>query len=175
MVDWISGVNLFGANARPGVTWLTPPKPYHSITAIPQPICNFYKIVPWFFFFLARPKTYLCCKRWPNPSESEMSSLSILKDFSLPCRFSHSSLHLAGISRQQQAEGRHIPPACWNMKSWISVGRNKSYSHFSTILEVNARNKMCFVMSLCLIRLLNFSWYWWSADVKVREEMKSPL
>lgn len=100
----------------------------------------------------------VCCKRWPNPSEAEMGSLSILKDFTLPCHFSHPSLHLVRISHRQQAEGRHIPSACWNMKSWISVGRNKSYSQFSPILEVNAQNKTCFVMSLCLI--LNFFWYW---------------
>lgn len=149
MVDWVSRVNLSSANA-------TPPNPptylrflWNSALIFQQGQKPIYRAI-----------SEVCCKRWPNPSEAEMGPLSILKDFSLPCRFSHPSLHLAGISCRQQAEGRHIPPACWNMKSWISVGRNKSYSHFPPILEVNAQNKMCFVMSLRLIRLLNFSWYW---------------
>lgn len=160
-MDCLSRVNLSSANARQCVTCLTS-KTYHFISAIPHLFEISVKLHP---DFSARPKPIyraileVCCKRWPNPTKAEMGPLSILKDFCLPCRFSHPSLHLAGISCRQQAEGRRIPPACWNMKSWISVGRNKSYSHFPPILEVNAQNKMCFVTSLCLIRLLNFSWY----------------
>lgn len=106
--------------------------------------------------FSLGPKTWICgviseisCKNpRPNPSETGMGPHSILKDISLPCRSTHPSPHLVGIRARLQAEGRHIPLACQNTKSWISPGRNKSYSHFLPLLTVNAENKICFVMSL---------------------------
>lgn len=106
--------------------------------------------------FSLGPKAWICgaiseisCKNpRPNPSETGMGPLSILKDISLPCRSTHLSPHLVGIRARLQAEGRRIPLACRNTKSWISAGRNKSSSRFLPLLTVNAENKICFVMSL---------------------------